>query len=63
MPVLLVAGEQDQAVPPARMFTSDRTGVTQVTIPKAGHMSLFEAPKLLAGAISSFLEQNLKKQA
>ncbi|WP_225998897.1 alpha/beta fold hydrolase [Paenibacillus sp. BJ-4] len=61
LPALLVAGEQDHAVPPARTFTTDRPGVTQVTIPTAGHMSLFEAPELLANAILSFLEQNLKK--
>ncbi len=32
LPTLLVAGEQDQAIPPARTFTTDRAGVTQVTI-------------------------------
>ncbi|MGR6129023.1 alpha/beta fold hydrolase [Paenibacillus sp. SER-28] len=61
LPALLVAGEQDQAVPPARTFTTDRAGVTQVTLPEAGHMSLFEAPELLANTILTFLEQNLKR--
>ncbi|MGM1023291.1 MAG: alpha/beta fold hydrolase [Bacillota bacterium] len=60
LPTLLVAGEQDQVISPARTFTTDRTGVTQVTIPKAGHMSLFEAPEQLAHAILAFLQQNIQ---
>ncbi|KJD47218.1 alpha/beta fold hydrolase [Paenibacillus terrae] len=61
LPTLLVAGEQDQAVPPARTFTTDRAGVTQVTISEVGHMSLFEAPEQLAHAILAFLQQNIQQ--
>ncbi|MGG1615168.1 alpha/beta fold hydrolase [Paenibacillus sp. NRS-1782] len=61
LPALLVAGEQDQAVPPARTFTTDRAGVTQVTISEAGHMSLFEAPEQLAHAILAFSQQNIQQ--
>ncbi|MFK4343468.1 MULTISPECIES: alpha/beta fold hydrolase [unclassified Paenibacillus] len=61
LPTLLVAGEQDQAIPPARTFTTDRAGVTQVTISEVGHMSLFEAPEQLAHAILAFLQQNIQQ--
>lgn len=54
LPVLLVAGEQDGLVPAEKTFTTNKPNVTQVLIPDAGHMSLFEQPERLASAIKEF---------
>lgn len=55
IPVLLVAGEKDGAVPPERTFTTDKAHVTQAVIHEAGHMSMYEEPQQLAGIIKEFV--------
>jgi 3-oxoadipate enol-lactonase len=57
-PVLLVAGEQDQIIPPAKTFTADGPLVTQVLIRGAGHMGMLETPEELAANIARFLSEN-----
>ncbi|MRN56966.1 alpha/beta fold hydrolase [Paenibacillus monticola] len=61
LPILLVAGEKDAHVPPERIFTSDKSNVTQATIPGVGHMSMYEAPEQLAGIIKDFVQAAVQK--
>ncbi|MCC3649417.1 alpha/beta fold hydrolase [Cytobacillus firmus] len=57
LPVLIVAGEQDQIVPPEKSFAVKGSNINQVTIDNAGHMSMYEAPEELAEAIRGFLKE------
>lgn len=56
VPVLLVAGEEDQLIPVESTFTSDGDKITKVLLPNVGHMSMYEAPKALINAIQAFKE-------
>lgn len=55
LPVLLIAGENDNIVLQERTFTAEGENITQVVIKEAGHMSMYEAPEELVNAISDFL--------
>jgi 3-oxoadipate enol-lactonase len=55
-PVLLVAGSEDQVIPPEKVFTADEQLITTETIEGAGHMSMYEAPDKLAAIIRSFVK-------
>lgn len=55
LPVLLIAGENDDIIPQERTFTAEGQNITQVVIKDAGHMSMYEAPEELVKAISGFL--------
>ncbi|NHN29354.1 alpha/beta fold hydrolase [Paenibacillus agricola] len=55
IPVLLIAGEQDQIIPVERTFSVSSGLITQVQIPSAAHMSMVEAPQALLEAIETFL--------
>ncbi|WP_341279407.1 alpha/beta hydrolase [Paenibacillus sp. FSL H8-0537] len=55
LPVLLLAGEGDQIVPPERTLLWDGPSITQVLLKDAGHMSMLEQPEACAKAISSFI--------
>ncbi|MBY9077062.1 alpha/beta fold hydrolase [Paenibacillus sp. HN-1] len=54
LPILLVAGEKDEIVPPERIFTTNSSNVAKAVIPGAGHMSMFEAPEQLAAVVKDF---------
>ncbi|KON89724.1 alpha/beta hydrolase [Sporosarcina globispora] len=56
LPVLIVAGERDQIVPPEKSFAVEGPNIKQVTIKGAGHMSMYEAPEELAEAIRGFMK-------
>ncbi|EWG13206.1 alpha/beta fold hydrolase [Cytobacillus firmus] len=56
LPVLIVAGDQDQIVPPEKSFAVEGSNIKPVTINGAGHMSMYEAPDELAEAIRGFLK-------
>lgn len=56
LPILLVAGERDQIVPPERTFTVDGPNVSHATIPGAGHMSMMEAPEALVSVMTAYLD-------
>lgn len=58
LPVLLVAGEEDQIIPAAKTFVVDGPLVRQVLLPGAGHMGMLEAPEDLVAAIVRFLSEN-----
>jgi 3-oxoadipate enol-lactonase len=55
VPVLLVAGEQDQIIPVERTFSVSSGLITQVQINAAAHMSMVEAPQSLVEAIETFI--------
>ncbi len=55
IPVLLVAGEEDQIIPPERTHVVQGNQVTSVTLPACGHMSMYEQPEKLAEAIANFV--------
>ncbi len=57
LPVLLIAGEQDQIVPPEKTFTVTKQGVDQHVIKGAGHMSMYEKPDELVKLIYHFLSK------
>ncbi|SES29982.1 alpha/beta fold hydrolase [Psychrobacillus sp. OK032] len=54
LPVLLIAGEEDQLIPPDKVFTANGKHLKQVLINDVGHMSMYEAPKELIRAIIDF---------
>lgn len=58
LPVLLVAGECDQVIPVEKTFTAEGSNVMKAVIPKAGHMSMLEAPEQLAGIITDFVREH-----
>lgn len=55
LPVLLIAGEQDQIIPPDKTFTVNKPNIQQSMIKGAGHMSMFEQPAELVRAMGNFL--------
>ncbi|MCM3115659.1 alpha/beta hydrolase [Neobacillus sp. MER 74] len=55
LPVLLVAGEQDQIIPAEKTFSVSRANIKQSIIKDSGHMSMFENPMELISEIQAFL--------
>ncbi|WP_342782129.1 alpha/beta hydrolase [Psychrobacillus soli] len=54
LPVLLIAGEEDQLIPSEKVFTASEKHIKQVLIHDVGHMGMYEAPKELIQAIIDF---------
>ncbi|GIQ68957.1 alpha/beta hydrolase [Xylanibacillus composti] len=57
VPVLLVAGEEDQVISPARTLVVEGDHVTSASLPGCGHMGMYERPAQLADVIISFVTQ------
>lgn len=57
LPVLLIAGENDQLIPAEKTFTANGENIEQVVIKGAGHMSMYEAPEELANIILSYVKK------
>lgn len=57
IPILLVAGKEDKVIPPEKVFSAEGSNITKINLEKSGHMSMYEQPKELVSALSSFLEQ------
>ncbi len=57
-PVLLIAGEEDQLVPPSIVagFKRPLPTATMVTLPGVGHLAAIQAPDLLASHLKDFLD-------
>mgnify|MGYP001201191663 CR=1 FL=1 len=56
LPVLLLAGERDEVIPPERRFpAASRPNVMTATLPEAGHMSMMEDPAACARVLLEFL--------
>lgn len=58
LPVLLLAGEQDEVIPPDRRFPVSGGHITAVTLPRTGHMSMMEDPSRLTDEIVEFIEKS-----
>ncbi|MFD2369899.1 alpha/beta fold hydrolase [Brevibacillus sp. GCM10020057] len=58
LPVLLVAGEEDQIIAPEKTFTANGANIRQLRMAGAGHMGMLEAPEQLAEEIVRFLSDN-----
>ena len=54
LPVLLIAGEEDQLIPSDKVFTANGKHLKQVLLNDVGHMSMHEASKELIQAITQF---------
>ena len=55
LPVLLIAGEQDQIIPPEKTFSVSSDNIKQFLIKDSGHMSMYENPKDLITEIKVFM--------
>ncbi|PGL69856.1 alpha/beta hydrolase [Bacillus sp. AFS055030] len=55
LPVLLLAGKDDQIIPPEKTFSVKKENIKTVTLNSAGHMSMYEAPKELINEMNNFL--------
>lgn len=58
LPVLLLAGEADEVIPPDKRFPVSGDNVTAVTLKGVGHMGMMEDPQATAACIGRFLDQN-----
>ncbi|MFB5087509.1 alpha/beta hydrolase [Psychrobacillus sp. PGGUH221] len=47
LPVVLVAGAEDQLIPSEKTFTANGVNIKQVVLKDVGHMSMYEGPKEL----------------
>lgn len=56
LPILLVAGSEDTVMPPERTFTVTSPNRFETTFDNIAHMSMIEAPDLLAGVILNYLK-------
>lgn len=57
LPVLLVAGEDDQIIPPEKTFSVSNSNIKQAVIKDSGHMSMYEQPLELIAAMQGFLSK------
>jgi len=58
VPILLLAGELDEVIPPDKRFPITKDNITAVTLEGVAHMGMLEAPEDFASAIRTFLERN-----
>lgn len=56
LPVLLVAGQDDQVIAPDKTFSVEQQLLTTATLPHVGHMSMYEGPNKLIDTLRSFLQ-------
>ncbi|MBT2655743.1 alpha/beta hydrolase [Bacillus sp. ISL-18] len=56
LPVLLIAGEQDQIIPSEKTFSVSKANIKQTIIKDSGHMSMYEHPRELIAAIKDFMD-------
>ncbi|WP_226641782.1 alpha/beta fold hydrolase [Mesobacillus subterraneus] len=57
LPVLLIAGEQDQIIPAEKTFTVSKGNIEKKKIQGAGHMSMYEQPEELVKVMKGFLAE------
>lgn len=57
VPVLLVAGAEDQIVLPDKTFSVEGDNISTFLLDGAAHMGMIEAPSLLADRMKAFLSQ------
>lgn len=61
LPILLIAGRNDQVIPPEKTFLHKGAHIMERTLEKSGHMGMLEESDQLTGIIFEFLEKNGKK--
>ncbi|WP_228728167.1 alpha/beta fold hydrolase [Brevibacillus composti] len=57
LPILLVAGEEDQIIEPGKTFVIAGPRVEQVLLADCGHMGMLEDSERMAEAITQFLSK------
>jgi pimeloyl-ACP methyl ester carboxylesterase len=57
LPVLLLAGEEDQIIPAEKTFSVSKSTIKQVMIKNSGHMSMYENPNKLLSVIKDFMSK------
>ncbi|SDN30126.1 alpha/beta fold hydrolase [Bacillus sp. OK048] len=55
IPVLLIAGEKDQIIPPEKTFSVNKSTIKHVLLKDSGHMSMYENPSELNHQMMEFL--------
>ncbi|PLR91673.1 alpha/beta fold hydrolase [Bacillus sp. T33-2] len=55
LPVLLIAGEKDQVIPPEKTFSVSKANIKQSLLKDAGHMGMYEKPVQLINEMMGFL--------
>ncbi|MGG4497906.1 alpha/beta fold hydrolase [Brevibacillus reuszeri] len=58
IPVLLVAGTEDQVIPAEKTFAVQGEKIKQVLLQNVGHMGMLEAPREMAEEIRAFLRKS-----
>ncbi|QMV41047.1 alpha/beta fold hydrolase [Cohnella cholangitidis] len=58
VPILLLAGELDEVIPPDKRFPVTSGNVTAHTLKEVAHMGMMEEPQAFAEAIVNFLKRN-----
>jgi 3-oxoadipate enol-lactonase len=57
VPVLLIAGTEDQIIPVEKVFSVEKPHISPLKIEGNGHMSMFEAPNQLLRGMNQFLHK------
>ncbi|RUS47764.1 alpha/beta fold hydrolase [Cohnella sp. AR92] len=60
VPVLLLAGEADEVIGPAKRFPASGPLITQVTLPQSGHMGMLEKPLAFAQTIVEYVDRAME---
>jgi 3-oxoadipate enol-lactonase len=60
VPVLLIAGEDDQIIPKEKVFSEDTPFINRVVMKDTGHMGMVEDPEELISIIHQFVEKVIK---
>ena len=55
LPVLLLAGKDDQIIPPEKTFSVKKENIKTATLNSAGHMSMYESPEELVNEMKDYL--------
>ncbi|QJD84339.1 alpha/beta fold hydrolase [Cohnella herbarum] len=58
VPILLLAGELDEVIPPDKRFPVSKDNVTKITLEGVAHMGMMENPQAFAANVGEFLERN-----
>ncbi len=57
VPILLVAGSEDQIIPVSKTFSIEGKHITSIKLSHSGHMSMLEAPEELSTVMERFLTE------
>jgi len=57
VPILLLAGSEDQIIPAEKTFSVDLPHITQQKLEGVGHMGMYESPDQLLAGMKAFLDK------